>query len=109
MGETIKRWAKEVNRSTHYCNGCTARHKGISLLLVCGVHVAYSSVHGPRWCADSWDSVEQSEAPLMQSLAKVMEPSGWMMWPVLDQSLPWTDVLSEDGASTTAIIVKMQE
>ena len=29
---------------------------------------AYSSVHRPRWCADSWDTMEQSELPQMQSL-----------------------------------------
>ena len=36
----------------------------------------YSSVHGTRWCADSWDTMEQSELPPMQSLAKAQEPSG---------------------------------
>ena len=67
------------------------------------------SVHGFRWCADSWDTMEQSELPLMQSLAKAQEPSGWIMWLVLVQSHPWTDVPSMDGASTTVDIVKMQE
>ena len=45
----------------------------------------------------------------MQSLVKAQEPSGWMMWPVLAQSHPWTDVPSVDGASTTVCMVKMQE
>ena len=45
----------------------------------------------------------------MQSLAKAQEPSGWIMWPVLAQSHPWTNVPSMDGASTTVGIVKMQE
>ena len=45
----------------------------------------------------------------MQSLAKAQEPSGWMMWPVMVQSRPWTDVPSVDGAPTTVDIVKMQE
>ena len=45
----------------------------------------------------------------MQSLAKAQEPSGWMMWFVLVQSHPWTDVPSVDGAPTTVDIVKMQE
>ena len=45
----------------------------------------------------------------MQSLAKAQEPSGWMMWPVLVQSHPWTDVPSGDGASTTVGMVKMLE
>ena len=62
-----------------------------------------------RWCADSWDTVEQFEPPPMQSLVKALEPSGWIMWPVLAQSHPWTDVPSVDGASTTVCIVKMQE
>ena len=66
-------------------------------------------MHGPRWCADSWDTMEQSELPPMQSLPKAQEPSGWMMWPVMVQSHPWTDVPSVDGASTTVDIVKMQE
>ena len=70
---------------------------------------AYSSVHGPRWCADSWDTMEQSELPPMQSLAKGQEPFGWIMCSVLAQSHPWTDVPSMDGASTTVCIVKMQE
>ena len=45
----------------------------------------------------------------MQSLVKAQEPSGWMMWPVMVQSHPWTDVPSVDGASTTVDMVKMQE
>ena len=45
----------------------------------------------------------------MQSLAKAQEPSGWMMWPVMVQSHPWTDVPSGDGASTTVGMVKMLE
>ena len=45
----------------------------------------------------------------MLSLAKAVEPSGWMMWPVMAQSHPWTDVPSVDGASTTVGMVKMQE
>ena len=45
----------------------------------------------------------------MQSLVKAQEPSGWMMWPVMVQSHPWTDVPSVDGAPTTVCIVKMQE
>ena len=70
---------------------------------------AYSSVHGPRWFADSWDTMEHSELPLMQSLIKAQEPSGWMMWPVQAQRHHWTDASSVDGASTTVGIVKMQE
>ena len=68
-----------------------------------------SSVHGPRWHADSWDTMEQSELPPMQSLAKAQEPSGWMMWPVMAQSHSWTGVYLMDGESTTVDIVKMQE
>ena len=45
----------------------------------------------------------------MQSLAKAQEPSGWMMWPVLEQSHPCTNVPSMDGATTTVGITKMQE
>ena len=45
----------------------------------------------------------------MQSLAKAMEPSGWMMWPVLAQRHSWTGVPSMDGASTAVFMVKMQE
>ena len=45
----------------------------------------------------------------MQSLVKAQERSGWMMWSVLAQSHPWTDVPSVDGASTTVGMVKMQE
>ena len=69
----------------------------------------YSSVYGPRWCADSWDTMEQSELPPMQSLVKAQEPSGWMMWRVLAQSHPWTDAPSVDGTSTTVCMTKMQE
>ena len=39
----------------------------------------YSSVHGPRWCADSWDTMEHSERLPMQSLVKVQGSSGWIM------------------------------
>ena len=67
------------------------------------------SVHGPRWCADSWDTMGPSELPPMQSLARAMEPSGWIMWTALAQSHPWTDVHSMDGAMRTVGIVKMQE
>ena len=52
------------------------------------LHVHTSSVHGPRWCADSWDTMEQSELPPMQSLAKGQEPFGWIMCSVLAQSHP---------------------
>ena len=45
----------------------------------------------------------------MQSLAKAVEPSGWMMWPVLAQSHSWTIVPSLDGATTTVGMQKMQE
>ena len=46
----------------------------------------------------------------MLSLAKVQEPSGWMMWPVLAQSHPWTDVTLMDGTTSTAVgIGTMQE
>ena len=45
----------------------------------------------------------------MQSLAKAMEPSGWMMCSVLAQSHPWTNVPSMDGASITVGIMKMRE
>ena len=69
----------------------------------------YSSVHGPRWCADSWDSMEQPDHLARHSLAKARDPSGWIMLPVLAQSHPWIDVPSMDGASTTVRIVKMQE
>ena len=42
-------------------------------------HVYVLSVHGPRWYADSLDTVVQSELLPMQSLAVAMEPSGWIM------------------------------
>ena len=45
----------------------------------------------------------------MLNLAKAQEPSGWMMWPVLVQRHSWTGVPSMDGASTTVVMVKMQE
>ena len=35
---------------------------------------AYSSVHEPRWCADSWDTMELSGLPPMESLTKAPEP-----------------------------------
>ena len=41
------------------------------IVLLCALYL--------RWCADSWDIVEQLELPPMQSLVKAMEPSGWMM------------------------------
>ena len=53
--------------------------------------------------------MEQPDLSLMHFLAKAMEPSGWMMWPVLAQSHPWTNVSSVDGASTIVGIMKMQE
>ena len=45
----------------------------------------------------------------MQSLAEAMEPYGWMMWHALAQSHHWIYVSSVDGASTTVVMVKMQE
>ena len=45
----------------------------------------------------------------MQSLAKAVERSGWMMWPVMAQSHSWTGVPSTDGESTIVDIVQMQE
>ena len=70
---------------------------------------AYSSVHGPRWCADSWDTTEQPYLSQMQCLAKARDLSGWIMSSVLAQSHLWTNVPSMDGASMTVGIIKMQE
>ena len=67
------------------------------------------TLHGHRWCADSWDTVEQSELPPMRSLAKAMEPSGLMVQHAVAQNYPWTYVPSMDGASTTVFMKKMQE
>eukprot|EP00731_Ephydatia_muelleri_P006318 Em0003g566a len=61
------------------------------------------------WCADSWDTMEQQDLSTMQCLAKALELSGWIMWPVLVQSHLLTNVSSVVGASTTVGIIKMQE
>ena len=53
--------------------------------------------------------MEQPDLSTMQCLAKALELSGWIMWPVLVQSHLLTNVPSVDGASTTVGIIKMQE
>ena len=55
---------------------CTIQKLDSFVCLVRYNTCAYSSVLGPRWCADSWDTMEQADFSQMHFLAKALDPSG---------------------------------
>ena len=88
LGKKVKkmRWEKELKRTKAisqwtYCTFLLSLRSEVQ-------HTCKCIVHDSRWCADNWDTMELSEPPPLQSLAKAQDLSGWIMWPVLAQSSP---------------------